>query len=267
MSYLVSLFYDCFVLLSGKIQFRSYVFPFLATIPVFLCGISLISRFKCPLSCFLPIYFLFIVLLLVLILLVLFLIAVISLPPGFCMWSLSRRIDALKLSSILGRPLPPSFIVIYSLSSSCLGCNALCMVISFLVLWSIRLSSSLFYFKNGPSISRVEITQVSISLIRCLVYSFVSNSFLIMLKYSFIVFSFISSYFLVSASSIPKYLWVSFPPSLLILSWFGIPSVRCRFPLFIKAHFSTPNSILTVIIRISKYFSFFGTQFDVIQVL
>ena len=32
---------------------------------------------------------------------------------------------------------------------SSLGCNALCMVISFLVLWTICLNSSLPHFKKG----------------------------------------------------------------------------------------------------------------------
>ena len=50
---------------------------------------------------------------------------------------------------MLASPLPPSFRDTYSLSTSSLRYNALCMVISFLVLWSIYLSS-LVNFKNGP---------------------------------------------------------------------------------------------------------------------
>ena len=38
---------------------------------------------------------------------------------------------------------------IYSLSTSSLGYKALCIVMNFLVLWSICLCSSLVYFKNG----------------------------------------------------------------------------------------------------------------------
>ena len=45
-------------------------------------------------------------------------------------------------------PLP--FLDTYSLSTSSLGCNALCMVISLIVLWSICLSSSLVHFRKGP---------------------------------------------------------------------------------------------------------------------
>ena len=54
------------------------------------------------------------------------------------------------LFSMLVSPLPPSLLDTYSLSTLSLGCNALCMVISFLVLWSISLSFSLVHFKNGP---------------------------------------------------------------------------------------------------------------------
>ena len=41
--------------------------------------------------------------------------------------------DASTVSLMLASPLPPSFLDTYSLSTSSLGCNALCMVISFLV--------------------------------------------------------------------------------------------------------------------------------------
>ena len=58
--------------------------------------------------------------------------------------------DVSTLSSTLASPLPHSFLGTYSLSTSSLGCNALCMVISFLVLWSIYLSSSLVHLRKGP---------------------------------------------------------------------------------------------------------------------
>ena len=56
---------------------------------------------------------------------------------------ISRCIYASTLSSMLASPLPPSFLETYSLSTSSLGCNALGIVISFLVLLSICLSSSI----------------------------------------------------------------------------------------------------------------------------
>ena len=58
--------------------------------------------------------------------------------------------DASAVSSMLASPLPPSFLDTYSRSTSSLGCNALCMDISFLVLWSICLSSSLVHLRKGP---------------------------------------------------------------------------------------------------------------------
>ena len=137
--------------------------------------------------------------------------------------------------------------LIYSLSTSSLGCNVLCMVISFLVLWSVYVSSSLVHLKNAPEYLTGGTVQVFIPLIKFLLHSFVLSSFLLLLRYSFLIFSFISIFFMVLASKMPKYLWVSFSQNILILSWFGnsIQSVRCRLPLFIisLAHFSIPNSI------------------------
>ena len=74
----------------------------------------------------------------------------------------SRCIDASTLSLMLVSPLPSSFLDAYSLSTSSLGCKALCIVISLLVLWSICLSSSLVYFMNGPEYFTRETTQVYI---------------------------------------------------------------------------------------------------------
>ena len=48
------------------------------------------------------------------------------------------------LFSMLVSPLPPSLLDTYNLSTSSLGCKALCMVINFLILWSI------FKFFSGP---------------------------------------------------------------------------------------------------------------------
>ena len=90
-------------------------------------------------------------------------------------------IDALMLPSMLASSHPPSFLDTYSLPTSSLGCNVLCTVISFLVLWSIFLSSSLVYFKNGPEYLTRRTGQVFISLTRFL--SFVSSSYLVILRY------------------------------------------------------------------------------------
>ena len=72
------------------------------------------------------------------------------------------------------------FLDTYSLSTSFLGYKALYIVLSFLVLWSICLSSSIVHFKNGPEYLTPGITQVFIPLMRFLLYSLVSNSFLVL---------------------------------------------------------------------------------------
>ena len=143
---------------------------------------------------------------------------------------------------MLVSPLPSSFLDTYNLSTSSLGCNAL-----HIVLWSICLSSSLIPFNNGPEYLTRRTAQLFIPLIRFLLNNLASWSFLNHLKYSFLIFSFISTCLIVSASKMPNYLYVFFSPSVLILSWFGssIPSVGYRFPLFISSmpHFFMPNSI------------------------
>ena len=73
----------------------------------------------------------------------------------------------------------------YSVSASSLGIKALCIVNSFLVLWLIYLSSSLTHFKNRPEYLTRETALVLIILMRFLLYSLVSSSFLVLLKYSF----------------------------------------------------------------------------------
>ena len=113
-----------------------------------------------------------------------FLVAVISLPLHFSMLSSSRCNNASTLSSMLASPLPLSFLDTYSLSTSSLGCKALCVLISFLVLWSICFWSSLV-----ESLIR-ETSRVFIPLIRSLQYSFVSSSFLVLTRYSFFKFFF-----------------------------------------------------------------------------
>ena len=111
--------------------------------------------------------------------------------------------------------------------------------------------------------------QVFSPFIWFLLYSFVSCSFLVLLRYSFLIFPFISTYLMVPASNIPKYLEISFSSSILILSWFGssIPSVKCRFPLFITSRCIFPWQIpslwpvyiLTACIGVSIFFNFLIT--------
>ena len=122
-------------------------FLFLSHIHVFSREMLHISRLKRPFI----FYFCLLVITVLLFfqLSVMFLVAVISLPPCFSMLSSCRCIDASALSSRLAIPLPP-FLDTYSPSTSFLGCNALGMVINFLVFWSICLSCSVVHFKNDP---------------------------------------------------------------------------------------------------------------------
>ena len=117
-------------------------FSFLSYVHVFPWDMSLVSSLKRSYSCLCPNLFLVIVVPLVLVSLVLVLVAVICLPPNFSILSSSRCIDVSTQSSMQASPLRPSLLDTYILSTSSLGCNSLCMVISFLVLWSICLSSS-----------------------------------------------------------------------------------------------------------------------------
>ena len=130
---------------------------------------------------FFPFLFLVIFVSLMFVLLILFLVAVISLPFRRC-------IDALTLSSVLACPLPSFFVDAYSLSTSFLGYKALCLVMSFLILWSICWISTLVHFKNGTEYIRRDTCQVFIPLMTFLLCSLILNSFLVLLGYSFFIF-------------------------------------------------------------------------------
>ena len=116
----------------------------------------------------------------------------------------------------------------HCLSTSSLGCNALCIVISFLILWSIYLSLSLVHFRKGPEYLTKGTVQVFISLIRFRQQIFVTSSFLV-LRYSFLNFVFHFHMFDGVSLQDAQVFVVFFSPCVLILSWSGssIRSVRC----------------------------------------
>ena len=143
------------------------------------------------------------IILLSIVLSVSFLMVVVSSPSCFSMLSSSRGIDASTFTLIPTSHLLPTFLDTYILSTSSLGCNALCLVISFLVLWFICLCS-MFHFKMGPEYLTRDRAQEFIPLISFLFESFASSSS----RYS-LIFSFISTYLMVSTSKMPKYLHVS----------------------------------------------------------
>ena len=131
---------------------------------------------------FLPIFcFLFLFVLLILVFLVLFLVAVIRRPLRF--FSCLRVV--LMLSWMMASPLLPSFLGTYSLSISSLGCNALCIVMSFLVLWSICWSSSFVHSKNGPGYLTRWVLQAFTLLMSYFIHRLVSSNFHVLQRYYF----------------------------------------------------------------------------------
>ena len=181
-------------------------FPFLSQDQVFSWEISLVYRLKYSHN-FFSSDFCFQVIV-VLLIIMLFLIAVISL------FFSSRLID---ISTIFSAGVSSSSFFSWQMQPvmSSLGWKALWIVMNFLVLcWS----SLKFHFKNSPECLTKGTAQIFISLMRLLLFSLVSSSFLFLLKYSFFVvvffffffffffFLFISACLIVSASNITKYL-------------------------------------------------------------
>ena len=78
-------------------------------------------------------------------------------------------------SLMLTSPLSHSFLNTNSLSTSSFDNMALRILINFLVLWFICLSSYLLYFKNGSEHFTSVSAQVIISLIRILLQSLASS--------------------------------------------------------------------------------------------
>ena len=140
-------------------------FPFRSHVHVCSIETSLVYRWKCP--CF---YFFW-----------LFLFSwcfycqyCCNQSPSLLFYVAFSCIDALTLSWMLVSPRPPCFLCTYSLSTSSLGIEALCVVTSFLV-------------KNGPEYLTRKTTEVFIPLMRFPRYIF-SGNFLVILRYCFFNF-------------------------------------------------------------------------------
>ena len=86
---------------------------------------------------------------------------------------------------------------------SFLRCKAYCIVINFLIFWSICQSSFINHLKNCLEYLTRENTQLFISLMKYLLKCLVSRSFLVLLRCTF---PFISACLMVSVSNVPKYL-------------------------------------------------------------
>ena len=137
----------------------------------------------------------------------------------FCLSSLTQ-------SSVITTPLPPSLLGGYSRSTFDLGYSPPYMVVIFLVFWSISFKSSLVHW--------IIPVYVFIAWDICFALNFDFNVSLNLLKYSFLMFSFISSWHISPFSKTAKYLYHS-PPTWTIFSPFfkPIPLHFTSFPLFI----------------------------------
>ena len=176
-------------------------FLFLSHVQVFSREISLMCRLKCPYSCF-SFHFSFLVIFDLLMLGVVCIVSCHCNQSSFVLFYVvfSSGINAWTLSWMLTSP--SSFLDTYSLSTSSLRCKVLCIVTSFLVLWSICWSSFQVHFKNG----RRGTTRVFIYSMRFLLCSLISSSFLVLLRYSFKILSFIYACLVDFVSNIPKHL-------------------------------------------------------------
>ena len=162
-------------------------FPFLNHVKLFSCEISLVFRSKCPCSCFSShfcflVLFCFLFFLFVFVFLFLFFLCLCSLQLVF----LCPFLDGLRVVASMYQRNPQYWQVLSPLFSWCLlfvsylGCMALCIVMSFLVLWSICWSSSLVHFKNNPE-DLTRGTAQGLILLRI----FLRYNFLVLLRYSF----------------------------------------------------------------------------------
>ena len=168
---------------------------------------------------------------------------------------------------MLASPLPPSFLGTYNLPVSSLGCKALSIVIKFLVLRSICLSSSLVLFKNGPEYLTRRTAQVFIPLRKFLEQSLVSRSFLDRLRNSirFFFSSFISACLVVPTSQVLViFLFPKRSDSFLICQFYSTRYLSFSTFHYEYGTFFMPNSIpiswlyiLIICIRVSNSFSFF----------
>ena len=136
-------------------------FPVLSRVHVFPCEMSLVSRLKRPYRCFSS-HFSF---------------------SGYCRSASPRVVSIVSggcnqfSSVLLYLVFDPLYRCVHAVSNlldtcslwtSSIGCNTLCMVISFLVLWSICWSSSLVHFKNSTEYLTRRTTPAFIPLTRLL---------------------------------------------------------------------------------------------------
>ena len=114
-----------------------------------------------------------------------------------------------------------SFLDTYSQSILSLSSEALCIIINFLVLWSICLIFTIVHFKKGPEYLAKEADLLFIPLMRFLLQSLVSRSFLVLLKYFLLPFFLHLSLFDCVCFQYLVLCVISFFPSVLMIALFG----------------------------------------------
>ena len=125
-----------------------------------------------------------------------------------------------------------------------LGCTALCFVISFLVLWSTCLSSSLVLIMNCPRYCTRGTDQVFIPIFRFQLQSLVSKSFPVFLRYPFFHFRLlyvvrfqVLLIFFFSKRSVPFFIWQFY--SLIICIFLNL--VMCMADFSMANFIPVPN--------------------------
>ena len=163
---------------------------------------SLVCRLKYTYSCYSSNFcFLVIFVLLILVMFVLLLVAVVRLPLCFCIKTSNRFIDVSALFSLLARTLTPFLDIVSRRHLWDVRSYTSSWVFS--VLGSIVASSALkwprvFYERDNPGVYPSD--EISATYF---FFFFFSSSFLVLRAYSFVLFSFISAFLMVSASNIP----------------------------------------------------------------
>ena len=125
----------------------------------------------------------------------------------------------MQLSTLI-RPLPPSFLLMYNLSTSLFGCNAPYIVIVFLDLLSTFFNSLSFHCRIPAPCLNVATAYVFIAVILFFPFCFDFRINRSLRLYFFIIVSFISFSLILSNSTIPRYVHPFFSISF-ITSLFG----------------------------------------------
>ena len=130
--------YGVFCVAIRKDSVSLIILPFLNHVDDFLCDFSLVYPLRCPYSCFSSPFRLLFLLRWCLWCLYCFLVVVNSFRLHSFIFSSCRSINASTLSWLLVSPLLSSVLDTYSLSIFFPDCKVVCIVMSFLVPWSIR---------------------------------------------------------------------------------------------------------------------------------